>query len=116
MGEQDLTRAIIQALHAKRIWCWRNNSGGTVVKGATKDRFIRLSPAGSPDIMGVIGRGRLFGLEVKIGKGKQSESQIEWQARAIDHGVNYVVVRSIAEALSAVNSWQAIEAARILSI
>jgi hypothetical protein len=66
--------------------------------------------------MGVIGSGKMFGLEVKAGNGKQSESQKEWQAKALDHCVYYVVVRSIAEALSAVDTWQAIEAARNIGV
>lgn len=107
MSEQDLTRAIIQALTAKHIWCWRNNAGGTTISDPKYGRrFIRMAPAGSPDIMGVIGLGRLFGIEVKVGNGKQSESQIEWEKKAVAHGVFYGVARSISQALELVEAWR----------
>lgn len=35
-------------------------------------------------------------IELKHGKGKQSESQLKWQKSAEEHGYSYVVVRSFA--------------------
>lgn len=113
MSEQDLTRAIIQALTAKRIWCWRNNAGGTTIKDPKYGRrFIRMAPAGSPDIMGVFCDGKLFGLEVKIGKGKQSDSQKEWERKAYKHGAYYAVVRSVSDAISWLEAWGEIESGK----
>jgi hypothetical protein len=106
MTEQDLTRAIIEALTARRVWCWRNNAGVTVVGQGKSRRVIRMAPAGSPDIIGVIGNGRMFGLEVKTATVKVSSSQREWAIIAAAHGVRYQVVRSISEALKWIDAWQ----------
>lgn len=73
----------------------------------TEGRLIKLAPPGTPDILGVLpgGSGRMFGLEVKTATGKQSVAQIAWQKRAEESGVRYRVVRSVAEALAAIDEW-----------
>jgi hypothetical protein len=105
LSEQDLTRAILEALTAKGFWCWRVNSGASVVGEGNSRRFVRMAPTGSPDIMGIVGDGYLFGLEVKLAKTKQTPGQIAWQRKAAEHGVRYRVVRSISEAIETVCEW-----------
>lgn len=105
MSEQDLTRAIVETLQAKNIWCWRTNSGAVVTGHGASRRFVQMAPAGTPDILGVLSNGSLFGLEAKTARGRQSASQVAWQKRAEDNGVRYRVVRSISEALDAVSIW-----------
>ena len=48
--------------------------------------------------------GRVFFLEVKTEKGRQSDYQKAFQKKCDEHSVFYAVVRSVDEALAAVNS------------
>jgi hypothetical protein len=105
-SESQIQKAILETLTAKRIWCWRCNSGGMVAGGGADRRYIRLAPAGTPDIMGAILGGKMFGFEVKAPRGKQSESQVLWQLRAHKEGVFYAVVRSVSEALEWIDKWE----------
>ena len=84
-------------LHAKGVFCWRNNSGGTKVNG----RFMRFGMAGSPDIIGIVA-GQFFAVEVKAPGGKLSDSQREWHARAERAGCRAYVVRSVEELMEVV--------------
>lgn len=107
MSETDLVRAIIGALQLKGIWCWRVNSGVTVLGSGKSKRVIKGAPAGSPDIEGIFppGSGRFFGLEVKTETGRVLASQQRWHEKARGQGVRVAVVRSVAEALEAVRGW-----------
>lgn len=42
-------------------------------------------------------------IELKIGKGKQSLNQIEWEKSAISHGNAYVICRTIDEFIEIIN-------------
>ena len=109
MSETQLVRGIIGALQAKGVWCWRVNSGATVIKSAKYgDRFLSGAPKGSPDIMGIVPEsfGRLFGIEAKSPKGKQNPNQKAWEKRALEYGVAYGVARSISDALGHVSAWE----------
>jgi hypothetical protein len=120
--ESPRVTAIVKALTLRGFWAWRANSGTQVIKATvrTRRRVIKGAPAGTPDILvvlpvRVVGAGRLpdgdwfagslCGLEVKTEEGKQRPSQKLWQAKAKRHGVRYAVVRSVREALAAVEAW-----------
>jgi hypothetical protein len=105
-GETALVRSILQALPALGIWCWRVNSGVTVLGGGKSRRVIRGAPPGTPDILGVLPTGRMFGLEVKTERGKLQPSQIEWHAQAERFGVRVSVVRSVEQAMAIVTRWR----------
>lgn len=105
--EAPILKAILQFLEAKRIWHWRNNSGMRIVEsGNGKQYRIQFAPTGSPDILLVVGAGRLCGLEVKSPTGRQNENQILWERRAIEEGVGYAVVRSVTDAAKAIERWR----------
>lgn len=105
MSETDLVRNVLAALKAKRVWAWRANSGAMVFGQGESRYVIKGAPAGTPDILVVLPGGRLCGLECKVGKAKQRPSQVLWQRKAERHGVRYAVVRSVSEALRAVEIW-----------
>lgn len=104
-SESQIQKAILKHLQLKGYWCWRNNSGAVQTGEVGNKRFLRLSPKGSPDILGVFPGGVLFGLEVKTATGKQNDNQIKWQSKATSYGVRYAVVRSREEALFRVATW-----------
>jgi hypothetical protein len=126
LAESAIVTGILRTLALKGVWAWRANSGTQVLKATAKAqrRVIRGAPAGTPDILLVLpvrktavclgddgmtieerAYGALCGLEVKTATGRQLPSQKAWQARAEAAGVRYAVVRSIKEALAAVEGW-----------
>ena len=62
------------------------------------DRLIRMAAAGTADLIGVY-RGRAVALEVKTPKGRQADSQREWESAWTAAGGVYRVVRSGSEAI-----------------
>lgn len=100
MSETDLVRSILAELDRLKVWAWRVNSG---VFGA---RRIRGAPEGTPDILGVLPGGALFGLEAKTERGKLSHSQLAWHETARFHGVRVEVVRSVTHAVTVVVGWK----------
>jgi hypothetical protein len=105
--ESDLLRSVLQALALHRVFCWRNNSGVTVLGKGKARRVIRGAPAGSPDILGVIpgSDGALFGFELKTATGRVSASQREWHEKARAQGVRIAVVRSVKDSLRVLETW-----------
>jgi hypothetical protein len=75
--ESDVQRAILDYLALKRIFHYRNNSGG--FRDAA-NHFYRFGAVGSPDIVCVV-NGQYVWIEVKAPGGKQSEYQKEFQRR-----------------------------------
>lgn len=106
MSETELVKSILSALPALQVWCWRVNAGVTVLGHGKARRVIRGAPAGTPDILGVLPGGRLFGLEVKTERGRLEDSQRKWHAVAEAFGVRVSVVRSVSQAMAVVTSWR----------
>lgn len=90
--EQDIQKAILDYLEAKRRFFWRNNSGAYRTENGG---YVRYGAPGSPDIFVLTDGGFLVQLEVKTKKGRQSPDQKEWQRRSEEVGAEYHVVRSI---------------------
>jgi hypothetical protein len=108
VSETQLVRSVLDALAARGIWSWRENSGLTVFgsMGGASRRVVRGAPKGTPDILGVLPGGRLFGIECKSAKGRQNPNQKAWEQRAAKHSVRYGVARSVSDALDLVDAWQ----------
>src|SRR3990167_2664514 len=99
--EKDTQKTILAYLAAKRIFHYRNNSGGAMVKGnGDKGQFIRFGAVGSPDIICVI-YGHYIGIEVKGPKGKQSDHQKAFQEKLNAAGGIYLLVHSFEEFMKA---------------
>ena len=77
MLEKEIQKQILDYLGIKKYFYWRNNTGAmpTMYKG--RKGFVRFGDVGSPDIF-LVREGRIYGLEVKTPKGKQSDTQIRW--------------------------------------
>ena len=103
--EAALKKSILVRLTALGYWCWVNNSGAVKATYKGRERLIRMSPKGSPDIFVVLSSGRLCGIECKAPGGKQSPGQKTWQERALKSRVGYRVVWTLSEAVTAVSAW-----------
>lgn len=101
--ETELQHEILQYLKLRNIFCWRNNAG-LVIKG----RVIHMSPAGSPDIIGVMPDGRFLGIEVKLPRKDLSDKQAELFAKLRDNKAYCFVAHSTTEVewhLARYKSW-----------
>jgi hypothetical protein len=101
MTETELMRNILVAVNQiPNGLFWRVNVGLAITKDG---RTMRYGLPGQADIAGVI-RGQHVEIEVKTPGGRQSRQQGHWQ-RAIERaGGTYLLVRSVEEAVSALES------------
>lgn len=102
MSEADLARHVRQVLATMGCVVTRHQCGNIFVGG----RVIKMGEPGWPDILGFMGdgSGRLLGVELKVGKGKERPAQTEWLARAAAAGCCVATVRSVDEAVAFVQA------------
>lgn len=92
VSETALVRSILRYLaYQPGVFAWRNNSGAVV----TDERFIRYGKRGSSDIIGICANGRFLAVEAKVGSGKQSPEQVEFERSVKAAGGLYVLAYSI---------------------
>ena len=101
MTEQGLTAAILVAL-GSRTDCrvWRQNTG----VAAYGHRAVRFGVPGQADISGIFADGRRIELEVKRPGERTTPEQDRWGAMIVKFGGVYAVVRSVEEAVAAVEN------------
>jgi hypothetical protein len=97
MKESHVQRQILDYLALKRIFHYRNNSGGFKDKAG---HFYRFGALGSPDIICVID-GQFVGIEVKAPKGRQSDHQKEFQHNLEAAAGVYVLAYSLDDVIAA---------------
>lgn len=90
-----LVRACLEYLRLRGIHAWQAQAGAVRTR---QGRWVRLSPAGTPDILGIVpGSGRLIGIEVKTGKGRRNKAQRAWHEAALRAGALVLTVRDVRE-------------------
>jgi hypothetical protein len=92
LTEHDIQGQILEYLSLKRVFHYRQNSGG-FKKGT---HFVKFGAPGAPDIVCVIG-GIYVGIEVKGYRGEQSRRQKDFQSSLEHAGGRYYLVRSLDE-------------------
>lgn len=105
--EQDLQIAIANMLRlrAPRLLWWFCPNGGNLSK-AQRGKFKAMGlRAGVADLHFVIPGGLLAVIELKAGRGSQSEGQVAFAASCEAEGVPYLVCRSVAEVEGALAAW-----------
>jgi hypothetical protein len=91
-GHTALVSEILRTFGADERWrIWQNNTGTAFRKG----RPISFGKKGSPDIIGFLDDGRFVGVEVKVGRDKQSRDQIMFAVTARKYNAVYLVARSL---------------------
>lgn len=106
MNELELQKHIKQELRCLGHECWQVDSGK---KLTYKTRGQGLEK-GFPDLFGARSTdGKLFFVEVKIGKGKPSEDQIKFLNAADENGVLNGVAWSLEQALEIVEGRRTIK-------
>ncbi len=106
-SEAQIQHAILLALGCREdLRVWRQNTG--CARSPKTGRLVRFGVPGWADIGGVLfPTGRLIQLEVKGPKGRQSPEQKAWEQMVTRFGGFYRVVRSVEEAVRAVEAAKA---------
>jgi len=89
MKHSDLVNQILLYLSPLGV-AWSNATGAV----KTEDRFLRYGLKGSSDILACIG-GRFVGVEVKVGRDRQSDAQCRFEAAITRAGGVYILARSV---------------------
>jgi len=109
MRETPILRAVHEAIVRTGLaLLWRNNVGVATYGGA---RVVYGLGLGSADLVGVLRpSGRAFALEIKTATGRMSAEQRAWHRAWSDAGGFVACVRSVDEALEALQeargAWQ----------
>src|SRR3990167_6629608 len=93
--EGSLQRTIIEYLRLRRIFHYRQNTGAFKTE---RGGFYRFGVSGAPDIVVVV-NGRYIGLEVKMGRNKQSIAQKKFQQELEQAGGLYWLVHSLEDVI-----------------
>ena len=94
--ETELQRDITDTLTVRGCLVYRLNSGGYRSR-------VQLCPPGTPDLLVVAPDGSVIWMEVKLTSGQVSDTQHEHHAKLRAHGQAVAVVRSVAQALDALD-------------
>jgi hypothetical protein len=101
MSERQLLADCLAALVGDtRLRIWRANTGAAEVHG----RFVRFGVKGQADLSGLLRSGRRVEIETKAPDGRLSPAQRAFGAMVTEYGGLYLVVRSVAELLTALDN------------
>ena len=81
--EKDLQKQILDYLRLRGVFCWKNHSTG-IYKQSTGS-YIPVGMKGVSDIL-AIRNGKLIAIEVKVGKNKPSNVQLEFIEKINENG------------------------------
>lgn len=105
MSESQLLKSVMGRLaYIRGCHPMRLNAGTTILgKGASR-RAIKGCEPGTPDVMVMLPGGSVVWLEIKTPKGRVSKVQLAWHAMAAKMNHTVHVVRSVQEAVDAVEA------------
>ena len=103
MTANALTESVLKYLNIKGFLAWRQNNGG--IYDPTKKVFrANSSYRGVSDIIAIEPKtGRFWGIEIKIGKDKQSVFQTVFQKDVEKRNGKYLVVKSLDDIIKSVD-------------
>ena len=108
------TQALLDHWQDCRLVLWRQNTGAAMMTGRGGKRHpICFGVPGAPDIAGVTRNGRLVGLEVKQPNKEPSDAQFAYGMLMQSMGAHYDVVRSITDAVAAIENILSIDSKRL---
>lgn len=94
-NETALVRSILDYLHSRGIFAYRNNTGALPwTDKAGRRRITKFGERGAPDIIGCK-NGQMICIECKIPGNKPTEEQYAWLSRAEHAGAITMVAYSI---------------------
>jgi hypothetical protein len=94
-SETSLVKACLSLLEARGVFAFRCNTGAAKIG----NRFIRFGTPGCADILAVGPQGRLWAIEVKVGRNPLSDDQRRFKANIERSGGFYIEVRDSIDGL-----------------
>lgn len=94
--EKDIQAVILEYLHARKIFCWKEHSGGLPMEGGKF--FMPIGLKGKSDILGIF-KGRFLAIEVKRPSGNISPDQEAFIENINLHGGLAFIARSLDDVL-----------------
>lgn len=82
--EKEIQATILQYLQARKIFCWKEHSGGVPMDGGKF--FMPIGLKGKADILGILPGGRFLAIEVKRRSGVLSQDQKYFLDRVSQEG------------------------------
>lgn len=110
VNESDLTKQVRLAVGAMEgVVLWRNNCGvAEHWNGRNVSRVVYGLAKGSADLVGIVradnGTGRFVALELKALRGRETPEQRQWLALVRAKGGYSAVMRSVDEAVAAIEA------------
>ncbi len=96
--ESDIQNSILDYLHYRKIFCWRNNSVGVYdAKNKSFRRLPKYAINGVSDILGILPDGRFLGIEVKKKGSYPSLAQKDFMANILERSGIAFIAHSIDE-------------------
>ena len=92
--ERDVQRSIKDWLTVQGYWAIRLNNQGTFRTVNGRSFYTFHGDPGVPDLL-VIGHSKVFFVECKSEKGKQTPAQKKFEKSLVGTGVAYILARSI---------------------
>jgi hypothetical protein len=92
--EHQIQSQILDYLHLRNIFAWRNNTGGFANFSKGKKYFVRYGLKGSGDIFSVY-KGKFISIEVKSWKGIVSDEQKDFMEKINSNGGIAFIARNI---------------------
>lgn len=94
VSEHEVQSAILDWLKVKRIFHYRQNTGGARLNGF----HVRFGVPGAPDIVAVV-KGSFVGIEVKKRGESQSEKQKEFEINLNRAGGKYILAYALEDVI-----------------
>lgn len=98
--EKEIQSAILDYLKARKVFCWKEHSGGLPVQDGKY--FIPIGLKGKSDILGIY-KGRFLAIEVKRPSGVLSPDQAYFLKKIKEEGGISFVAHSIDEVIENLN-------------
>lgn len=96
--EKDIQGQILDYLHLRRVFAWRQNAGAMKGEHKGKRWFVRFASVdGISDIVGVLPGGRFLAIEVKRPGEEPTPSQRAFLSRVTDAGGMAFAATSVRE-------------------
>lgn len=95
--ERVIESEILNWLHYKKIFCWKNVSGGWFdpVRKRFRKQVSRFAINGTSDVLGVLKDGRFLAIEVKAKYGKASPEQLSFIDKINSSGGIAFIAKSV---------------------
>lgn len=99
MTEAEIQAGVLQGLAARKLFCWRANTG----KAMLGERMVSFGLKGQGDVLGMFPWGQFLAIECKSDTGRQSNDQIRFMLAVQRNRGVYILARDVTETLATID-------------